>query len=142
MQNSGQQITSADGTRVARAVGEAAGTTVLQNVQQQVENSSAYHDVQASLRRLEGAFRCSPMGVFVSENSTLLYIVASGLALGGATALYVTRAGDLPAGWATDFAARRLRSIRLGRLEVGTQALRFVPSERIVEVQPFLIVNL
>lgn len=142
MQNSGQPITNADGARVARTAGEAAGTAVLHNVQQQVESSSAYKDVQTSLRRLEGAFRCSPMGVFVSENSTLLYIVASGLALGGATALYVTRSGDLPAGWATDFAARRLRSIRIGSLEVGTQALRFVPSERVVEVQPFLSVSL
>ncbi|MCL6502223.1 MAG: hypothetical protein K6T86_06020 [Pirellulales bacterium] len=94
--------------------------------------------MQHSLRRLEQAFRCSPTGVFLDENSTWLYIVAAGLALGGATALYVTRSGDPVASFSTDIAARALRSIRLGSLTVGTEGLRFVPSERIVEVQPFL----
>ncbi len=94
--------------------------------------------MQRSLRRLEQAFRCSPMGVFIDENSTWLYIVATGLALGGAVALYVTRSGDPVASFSTDMAARALRSIRLGSLTVGTGGLRFVPSERVVEVQPFV----
>lgn len=140
-QQSGQTITNADGQRVLQAVGGAAATAVGQDVRQQIEASSGFHQAQQQLRRLEAAFNCSPMGIFVDQHQALLYIVASGIAIGSATALYVARTGDTFASWATDFAARRLRSIQIGRLEVGTEALRFVPSERVVEVQPFLNVQ-
>lgn len=133
-----QEITNEEGEHLLRALAESGSRAVLQSVQSQVEASSKYQQVKLSLQRLEKAFRCSPMGVFIDENSTWLYIVATGLALGGAAALYVTRSGDPVANFSTDLAARTLRSIRLGSLTVGTSGLRFVPSERVVEVQPFV----
>ena len=137
----GETISTEDGQRVLQQLRSAGSSAVEHSVQHQIEASSRYREVERRLQRLERAFQCSPVGIFVDENKTWLYIIASGLALGGVAALYVTRTGDSVASWMTDFSARRLRSIRIGRLEAGTERLRFVPSERVVEVQPFLTVR-
>lgn len=138
MQLRGQEITNEDGARLLRALAERGGCALLQPCNRRWRPRPQYQQVPRSLRRPEQAFRCSPMGVFIHENSTRVYIVATGLAVGGATALFVTHGGDPVASFSTGMAVRAPRWIRVVSLTVGTSGPRFVPLERVVEVRPFV----
>ncbi len=123
-------VTGEDGTKFLKAAGSAALDAGAESMKRQIERSSAYLKLEQSLRDLHCSFKKSPVGVWVDENQTLLVIIASGLALGGATAMYVTRTGDLPAGWAADLAEKKLKSFHLGKITLGVEKFDFKPSER------------
>ncbi len=124
------RATSEDGTKFLKAAGSAALDAGADSMKRQIERSSAYLKLEQSLRDLQCSFKKSPVGVWVDENKTLLIVIASGLALGGATAMYITRTGDLPAGWAADLAEKKLKSFHLGKITLGVEKFDFKPSDR------------
>lgn len=133
----GEATTPEDGTRMLGRLGEAAGTAIGEEVLAGVQRSSLYREAERRLRRLECAFQNQPVGIFLSENPAVLYIVAAGVALGTATAMYVTRSGDVPASWATALAQQHLRFRPIGNLEIGADEITFRPEESEVGIRVF-----
>jgi hypothetical protein len=137
LQRQGKPIGNDQGTKVLQAVGKAASAPAMNAAKREIERTSEYRAVQAGLKQLECSFRQSPMGVFVDEHKGLLIIVASGLAIGGAVAMYVAKSGDWAASKMASLASKKLRFKVLGNVEVGAKQIKFNPSERKVELTTF-----
>ena len=106
----------------------------------EVKKSTAYKRAKASLDQLHCSYKKTPVGVWVDEHSNLLIIAGVGLAVGGAFAMYQTRAGDVPASAAawlgkTILNAKKIKA--LGVLTLGAEKLEFKPSERAISTKVF-----
>lgn len=136
-QRKNQPITNADGIKVLGSVGKSVGTSAQKWAMKEIEKSSDYKALEKSLKNLECSFKKSPVGVFIDENRGLLIVFASGLAIGGAAAMYTARSGDWVGSQLAEIASKPLRFKLLGNLEIGAEKIEFKPSDRVVEVTTF-----
>ncbi|HKJ18511.1 MAG TPA: hypothetical protein VJ984_14250 [Xanthomonadales bacterium] len=134
----GKSVSNKDGLKVLESVGKSASKSSEKWAEEQIKKSSDYKALQKGIKTLECRFKETPVGVFVDENKGLLIILASGLALGGAVAMYTTRSGDWVASKLAPLASKQLRFKMLGNLELGSKSLVFKPSERQVELTTFI----
>lgn len=135
--HSGQRVTQADALAMGKKAVTAAQKPVLDAAKKQVTSSPEFGRLKHSLKDLGCEFKKSPIGVFVDENKGWLILVGVGLAVGGATAMYVLRDGDMIAGGATSLAGKSLRFTVLGNVTLGAKSLKFVPSKRQVGATTF-----
>ncbi len=130
------------GSQAARKIGLAVGKAALdpgtQKIVGDIKRSSRYKKLERGLRDLKCSFSKSPVGVWVDENKALLIVIASGLVIGGGAAMYVARAGDVPADLAASLAQKKLKTIQLGKISVGASKITFVPSKRELGLQAFV----
>jgi hypothetical protein len=69
-------------------------TTAVQTAAlEQVKSSAQFKQLEAALKRFEDTLDKSELGVWVDENSTVLYIVGAALLVGASTALFLTKTG-------------------------------------------------
>lgn len=122
------------GGKVLAAIGKAANASAQAAAKKQIESTSEFRSVKAGLTQLECTFKKSPTGVFIDENSGWLIIVASGVAIGGAAAMYAAKSGDWAASQMATFASKKLRFKVLGNVELGLKTVKFKPSNRQVEL--------
>lgn len=106
------------------------GQTALHQAKETVKKSSEYKDLIKGLDNLKCAVKATPAGIWVNKNETLVIVILSAVALGGATVLYTTRWGDPIAKPSTDLIKNALKSGKVGSLEVKLSGLRFVPSQQ------------
>jgi hypothetical protein len=137
LQKEGKPVGNEEGGKVLAKVGNAAAKSSQLWVKNKIEKSSDYKALQKGLKKVECSFKESPVGVFIDENENLLIVVATGLAIGGAVAMYATRSGDWAAAQLAPLAAKQLRFKVLGKVELGAKKLVFKPSERKVELTTF-----
>lgn len=102
----------------------------------QIKKSPQFKRLEATTKRLGEAFEATPVGAWMDKNDTILYISATILALGGATALYISRAGDDVTKYVMPIAKGiRPKITVLGRLELSPGITKFVPSKREVQLE-------
>lgn len=136
-QQGGKAITNEDGTKFLGAVGKKAAGAAEAIAKKEITASKEFGEVKRSLQQLECAFRDSPVGIFLNEKKTGLIIVGSVLALGGVTAMYVSKSGDWPAAQMTKLANKVVRFKVLGNVEIGVKDIEFQPSTRTVKATTF-----
>jgi len=110
-------------------------------VTHEIKNTAKFVALDQSLKQLTEAIKKTPMGVWVDEHSTLLYIVGAGAILGGAAAMYVMRSGDIITAKAAPLADGKSVSFKLLgnlKMDVGLNKLSFKPSERLIETKTFV----
>jgi hypothetical protein len=117
---------------IARAAGAAAQKATISQLEQSAKRTREHQRLEQSIKQLECSWRKSALGVFVDKHKGLLIIVGSGLALGGAVAMYQFKAGDEIAGPATDLLKKLVKFSVLGNVEISTGKIVFQPAERIV----------
>ncbi len=106
-------------------------TAVGRDALNQVKKSSQYLRLRQSAEGIASALRCSPMGVWFEQNKKIIYIVASGLILGGAVGMYVARTGDQAVEPITKMLKDKKFTTRpAGTLEISAGGFRFIPSKR------------
>ncbi len=137
-QQGGKPATNADGMKLLETVGKKAAGAAEAVAKKEITSSSEFGEIKKSLKELECAFRDSPMGVFLNEKKTGLIIVGSVLALGGVTAMYVSKSGDWPAGQMSKLANKLVRFKVLGNVEIGLSDVEFKPSNRTVKATTFV----
>lgn len=140
-QKKNKPVSSHDVKHSAKKIATTAGDAALSSAKRQIESSPEYRKLKDGIQKLECSFRHSTVGVFVDENKGWLILVASGLALGGATALYVLRTGDKISGEVAKLAGKHLRFKILGNVEIGTKEILFVPSKQAVGTKVFAAVK-
>jgi hypothetical protein len=129
--------TSKASAQIAAAVGKAALGAGGEQLKLQMRQSSPYQRLERSVRNLQCAYEKSVIGVWIDENKGLLIIVASGVAIGAAAALYVTNTEFTPADWAIQLAKDKLKTTVLGKLELGVSDIKFVPAKREIGLTAF-----
>jgi len=85
----GEAVTSDDGLKFLAAGGKA----FLDKRQAELK------------RRVECAYKESPLGVWLDKHEWVLYVVLPLVVGGAGTYMYVARVGDVPAAWASSFAS-------------------------------------
>jgi len=86
-----------DSKKLGRSVGKSFADTASSHLKKQILHGDEYRKVKHSVKQLQCSFNNSPVGVFIDKNKGWLIIIASGLAVGAATAMYVFREGDFVA---------------------------------------------
>jgi hypothetical protein len=130
-QQKGEKVLAGDAAKqIAEGVGKKVAEAGGEEIKKKIQSSTGYQRLEGSLKDLKCAYEKSPIGVWVDEHKAVLIIVASGVALGAATAMYLTNTGDTPAGWATELAKDKIKTTVLGKLELGVSEVTFVPSKR------------
>ena len=130
-QQKGEKVLAGDAAKqLAEGVGKKVAEAGGEEIKKKILTSPGFQKLEASLKDLKCAYEKSPIGVWVDEHKAVLIIVASGVALGAATAMYLTNTGDTPAGWATELAKDKIKTTVLGKLELGVSNITFVPSKR------------
>jgi hypothetical protein len=120
---------------------EAGKEGVVDNVTHQIKSTAKYAALDKSLKDLTSAIKKTPMGVWVDEHSTMLYIVGAGAVLGGAAAMYVMRSGDAVTEHIMPLVGGKSVSFKLLgklKLDLGLDKLSFKPSERLIESKTFI----
>jgi len=113
----GEEVTQADAFRML----EGAGMPLFERRKKDLE------------RRLACAYRTSPLGAWLDRNQWVLYIVLPVIVGGAGTYMYIARVGDTPARWAESLASGHKKVFKiqhLGKLELGSKRVKFVPSKR------------
>ncbi|MEM6761433.1 MAG: hypothetical protein AAF615_01020 [Pseudomonadota bacterium] len=89
--------------------------------------------------RLKCAYNESPIGVWLDENSWVLYVFVPLIVGAAGTYMYVAKTGDLPASWATSMAKTKksFQTKKLGKITLGVSDISFVPSNRDLSVVAF-----
>jgi hypothetical protein len=100
----------------------------VQDALKQLQLNPNYSLLVQDLKKLESQFAKSVVGVWVDENKKTLIIIASGIAVAAATAMYFTKTGDTPADWATQLAKGQYPLFKLGKIEFGVGDPKFQPS--------------
>jgi hypothetical protein len=136
-QQKGQASKADDGKKVLTSVVSGVSSAAQAAAKKEIKSSGEYKAVTKSLKQLECAYRGSPIGIFVDKNKGWLIVVATGLALGGATAMYVAKSGDWPAGQMGKLAGKLVRFKVMGNVEIGLEKVEFKPSERSVGATTF-----
>ena len=116
---------------VAKNLGEATFTAVSKEVQRAIEQSSGVKKLQEDAKQVLKNFECSPVGVWVNQNRTLVYVVGAVLALAGGAAMYFTKSGDDVA----KFVEGKGKTFKLGTIEIKGQLTQFKPSSQTVGVE-------
>ncbi|MEO2013517.1 MAG: hypothetical protein ABGZ53_04020 [Fuerstiella sp.] len=136
-QQQGSAATNEDGAKLLNKIGKSASSAGQAVAKKEITSSREFKEVTQSLKELECAFRGSPIGVFVDRNEGWLIVVATGLALGGATAMYVSKTGDWPAGQMARLLGTLVRFKVLGNVEVGLENVKFKPSTQMINGRMF-----
>lgn len=108
------------------AVGKAALNAGLTQLEKKIKDSPEAKALQKSAEQLLEDFKCSPTGVFVDNNKTVLIIVGSVIAVAGVTSLYVFKFGDEIGKPITGKAVQ----VKLGKLSLSGKLTKFEPSTR------------
>lgn len=119
-----------DAAALVQRVGENVGTPLGREYLRVLEEAPRYRQLTGAAQQVIDDFNCTPTGVFISQNKTLLTVVGIVLVVGGAIGLYVARTGD--------FLAKPLagegKEVKLGKVTVGAKLLQFEPSKRAVKI--------
>lgn len=131
IKNTPTSFSEADGKRLLTDLGQKTLKAAGQNVAEQVKKSPEYKRLEQSANRLAEALKCSQVGVWFDKHSTILYIIAAGVGVGGAAALYVARTGDEVADVAALLAGKQLYKGKIiGDVEFTANLPTFKPSTR------------
>ena len=134
-------VSEEDAKELGKKLLEVGKDSVVDHMTHQIKSTGKYAALDKSLKELTTAIKKTPMGVWVDENSTMLYIIGAGAVLGGAAAMYVMRSGDAVTENIMPLVGGKSVSFKvLGKLklEVGLDNLAFKPSERLIESKTFV----
>lgn len=106
------------------------GQASLTQAKEMVKKSSEYKNLLKGFDNLQCAVKATPTGIWVNKHETLIIVILSAVALGGATVLYSTKSGDPIAKPSTEILKYALKSGKVGGLEVKLSELKFIPSQQ------------
>jgi len=104
---------------------------VAGGIQEQIKASTAYKNLEAALKDLESALKCTPTGAWVDRHGRVLYVVGIGLVFGGAAALFITRTdGKVVKAAEKVFRDKNFRIFKVGQFTLKGQVVQFEPHQR------------
>jgi len=125
------QFSEEDSKKLLGEIAKKGAEAVGESVKEQIKRSSEYQELERRAQKILDALKCSPAGVWMDQNKMILYILGAGVLVGGATAMYVARAGDPVTQPITSLIKdKKIRVPISGNLELSASGFKFVPSKR------------
>jgi len=129
------QFSLEDSKKLLGELAKKGAEAVGESVKEQIKRTSEYQELERRAQKILDALKCSPAGVWVDQNKMILYILGAGVLVGGATAMYVARAGDPVTEPLTSLLKdQKIRIPIPGNLELSASGFKFVPSKREIDV--------
>lgn len=129
------QFSAEDSKKLLGELGRKSAEALGESVKQQIQRTPEYQALERRAQKILDALKCSPTGVWFDQNKLVLYILGAGVLVGGATAMYVARAGDPVTEPLTSLIKdKKIRVPIPGNLEISASGFKFVPSKREVDV--------
>jgi hypothetical protein len=126
-------VSGAEADKFIRKLAEDSGKAVLDSMGQQVAKTTAYKNLEASLKNFQSAASSTSIGVWVSENGTLLKVVGAMLIVGTGTALYVTKTGGAMLNTAlSPVEGKQFEVLTIGALKFNAGLWDFQPDARVL----------
>jgi hypothetical protein len=114
-------------------------------VTEALNEAAQQRELQDQAKKLVDALKCSPMGVWFDKNSSIVYIVAAGMVVGGVMALYLTDVADPVAGPLLSLGGgKEVKTTFLGNIELGATIPKFSNDSktgRTIETKVFATAN-
>jgi hypothetical protein len=131
VKNNQTTFSEAEGKKLLGELGQKSLKAAGQNVAEQVKKSPEFKQLEKSAEKVAEALKCSQAGIFFDKHKTIIYIIAAGVGVGGAAALYVARTGDEVADVASFLTNKKLfKGKILGDVELSVGLPKFKPSTR------------
>jgi hypothetical protein len=125
-------VSGPDAQKFIEKLAQDSGKAALDSLGQQVARTEAYKRLEASLKAFEKAASSSGIGVWVSENGTLLKVVGAMLIVGSGTVLYVTKTGGAMLNAAmSPIEGKQFQVLAIGALKFNAGVWDFQPDARI-----------
>lgn len=105
----------------------------LRQTKETIKKSPEYKRLMMGVENLKCAMKATPVGVWVDKHETLVVLILSAVALGGATVMYTTKSGDSIAKPSMDLIKAAVKKGKIGSLEFKLAELKFVPSAQTVK---------
>jgi len=112
--------------KAAKPTGKAFSEEYLRTL----KSSPHFKRHENAVERVVDDFNCSKVGVFVTENKTVLIIVGAILVVGGAVGLYFAKTGDFLTGKAEGLE----KEVKIGKLSMKGKLVTFEPSSQKVQI--------
>lgn len=126
-------VSGADAQKFIQKLAEDSGKATLDAMGQQVQKTDAYKKLEASIKSFEKAAASSSLGVWVSDNGTLLKVVGAMLIVGSGTVLYVTKTGGSMLNTAlVPVEGKQFEVLTIGALKFNAGLWDFQPDARIL----------
>jgi hypothetical protein len=126
-------VSGAEAQKFIEKLAEDSGKAVLDSMGQQVAKTEAYKRLEASLKSFQKAAASSSVGVWVSDNGTLLKVVGAMLIVGTGTVLYVTKTGGAVLDAAlTPVEGKQFEVLTIGALKFNAGLWDFKPDARVL----------
>ena len=125
-------VSGPDAQKFIEKLAEDSGKAALDSLGQQVQKTDAFKRLEASLKAFEKAAGSSSIGVWASENGTLLKVVGAMLIVGSGTVLYVTKTGGAMLNTAlAPIEGKQFEVLAIGALKFKAGIWDFQPDARI-----------
>ena len=129
------QFSEEDSKKLVGELAKKGAEAVGESVKEQIQRTPQYKELERRAQKILNALECSPAGVWFDQNKMILYILGAGVLVGGATAMYVARAGDpVTEPLSSLIKDKKIRVSIPGNLELSASGFKFVPSKREVDV--------
>jgi hypothetical protein len=126
-------VSGPDAQKFIEKLAQDSGKATLDALGQQVVKTGAYKQLETSLKAFEKATSSSSLGVWVSENGTLLKVVGALLIVGSGTVLYVTKTGGAMLNTAlSPVEGKQFEVLTIGALKFNAGIWDFQPDARIL----------
>lgn len=124
-------LTSKDATDLLNALANSAGGKLGDAALQQIKNSPEYKKLEKAIADFSAAAAASPMGVWIDNNSAMVFITGIALVVGGVAVLYATKTG----GAITNAAVSQIKGkpfqiFKVGKFTLQGQVLAFQPDKQ------------
>jgi hypothetical protein len=115
-----------DAPGLLKKAGEATGKALSEEYIRVLKSSPHFKKMEDAAEQVVDDFNCSPTGVFLDENKTVLVIVGAVLAVGGATALYAAKIGN----WLASPIEGLSKKVKVGSFILEGKVVKFQPEGR------------
>lgn len=124
-------FTPKDAQDLLTAIANSAGGKLGDAALKQIKNSPAYKKLEKAFADFQAAAKACPMGVWVDNNSGVVFVTGVALVIGGAAVLYATKTGGSVLNLGVDQIKNKpFQVLKVGKFTLQGQLLAFQPDKQ------------
>jgi hypothetical protein len=128
-------LTSADARDLLNGMASSAGGKLGDAALTQIKNSPEYKKLEKAIADFQAAAKATPMGVWIDNNSGIVYVTGIALAIAGVAVLYATKTGGpLNNAIVGQIKGKPIQVLKIGKFTMQGQLLAFQPDKQILGV--------
>jgi hypothetical protein len=126
-------LTATDARDLLNGIASSAGGKLGDAALNQIKNSPEYKKLEKAIADFQAAAKATPMGVWVDNNSGIVYVTGIALAIAGVAVLYATKTGGaLNNAVVGQIKGKPMQVLKIGKFTLQGQLLAFQPDKQLL----------